>query len=111
MDIDWTQVRQTLKRIEGELSKAEAAAAKTDAEVVQDWPEVRKSDLEAACPDWRQKYGPSWSRDFLDQFLGHRNYRWRPGARKYRIAPEVFAALKLGGGLGSSNDGEADRQP
>jgi len=96
MDIDWTQVRETLKRIERELSKTEAVVAKTDAEVVHDWPQVRKADLEAAYPQWRRDYGPSWSRDFLDKVIGHSNYRWLPGARKYRIAPEVYRALNLG---------------
>src|SRR5687768_7724212 len=96
MDIDWTKIRETMKRIEGELSKAEERTARTDAEVVRDWPRIRREELEAAFPDWRRECGPDWSRDFLKKRIGRANYRLCRGTREYRIAPEVFRALNLG---------------
>jgi hypothetical protein len=95
MDIDWTKIRETVKRIERELSKADERASRADADVVRDWPLVRREDLEAAFPDWRRDFGPDWRRDFLGKRIGRENYRFIRGTREYRIAPDVFRGLGL----------------
>ena len=95
MDIDWTKIRETVKRIERELSKADERASRADADVVRDWPRVRREDLEAAFPDWRRDFGPDWSRDFLRKRIGRENYRFCRATREYRIAPDVFRGLAL----------------
>jgi len=95
MDIDWTKIRETVKRIERELSKADERASRADADVVRDWPRVRREDLEAAFPDWRRDFGPDWSRDFLRKRIGRENYRFCRASREYRIAPDVFRGLAL----------------
>jgi hypothetical protein len=94
MDIDWTQVRNALKRIESRLAEAQEAIERTDA--ANDWPEVSRSELEAAFPRWREEYGRNWMRDFMEKRIGAGNYRTRRGSRKYRIAPEVLAGLPVG---------------
>ena len=113
MDIDWTQIRGAIKRIEVELSKAEKVIERTDADLVRDWPEVRRQELEAAFPNWRTEFGPNWVRDFMAKKIGKANYRVRPGSRKYRIAPEAFRALNLGATNSAAKDSgpPADERP
>lgn len=106
MDIDWTQIRGAIKRIENELSKAEKVIERTDADLVRNWQEVRREELEAAFPNWRTEFGPNWGRDFMEKKVGKANYRVRPGSRKYRIAPEAFRALNLGGPRPAGKQGE-----
>jgi hypothetical protein len=96
MDIDWTQIRGALSRIEEELSRAKKVIDSTDEDLVRDWPEVRRQDLEAAFPNWREEYGPNWVHDFLEKRIGRENFRIRKGSRKYRISPEAYRALNLG---------------
>jgi hypothetical protein len=94
MDIDWTQIRGALSRIERQLAKAHQVIESSDAEAVRDWPEVSREELEAAFPRWREEYGSSWTRDFLDKRFGRENYRARPGCRTYRIAPQFLDAVR-----------------
>jgi hypothetical protein len=96
MDIDWTQIRSTIKRIEEQLSKAQKVIDTTEADLVRGWPEVGRAELEAAFPDWRREFGPNWRRDFLEGKIGKGNFVLRPGGRKYRISPAVYRALNLG---------------
>lgn len=112
MDIDWTQIRGAIARIEQELAKAQKVVDSTDAELIRDWPEIRREELEAAFPNWRTEYGSDWTRDFLEKRIGRQNYRSRRGSRKYRIAPEVARALNLAG-LAKANAPERseDRTP
>jgi hypothetical protein len=95
MDIDWTQIRATVARIENALSKAKKTVEETDADIVQGWPEVARRELEAAFPNWRREYGSDWTHDFLEKKIGRENYRLLRGSRKYRIAPDAYRALGL----------------
>ena len=107
MDIDWTQIRNALARIEGELSKAQKVIDTTEADLVRDWPEVRREELEAAFPNWRKDYGPDWVHDFLEKRIGRENFRIRRGSRKYRISPEAYRALNLAAGLTNNEPGRS----
>jgi hypothetical protein len=107
MDIDWTQIRGAMARIEQELKKAQKAVDSTDAELVRDWPEVRRADLEAAFPRWRTEYGSDWTRDFMEKRIGRPNYRFQRTTKTYRIAPAVMRALNLGAPPGP----ESERRP
>ncbi len=93
MDIDWAKIRGALARIEKELARARDVIDASDREAVRDWPEVTREELEAAFPNWRAEFGSHWTRDFMDKRFGRRNYRARPGSRRYRIAPEVYREL------------------
>ena len=93
MEIDWTQIRGALARIENELSKAERLIKQTD--VGNEWPEVSRSELEAAFPQWRLEYGNNWIRDFMEKKIGRENYRIRRGSSKYRISPECLKTLHI----------------
>jgi hypothetical protein len=95
MDIDWTQIRGALSKIEKQLSKAQDVIKASDEATTQDWPEISRDELEAAFPNWRKEYGNNWVRDFLEKKLGRENYRSRRGSRRYRIAPECWEALDL----------------
>jgi hypothetical protein len=93
MNIDWTQIRGAIKRIESELAKAERVIEDTD--VSHAWPEVSRRQLESLFPTWRQEYGSNWMRDFMERRIGKGNFRVRRGSSRYRIAPEVFRTLGL----------------
>jgi hypothetical protein len=93
MNIDWAKIRETVKRIDQQLAATEKVLAERD--VANDWPEVTRRRLEEAFPRWREEFGKDWRRDFLEKKIGKGNYRAKPGSRKYRIDPEVLAALKI----------------
>ena len=95
MDIDWTQIRGALSRIEKQLSKAQEVIKTSDKETVRDWPEVTRDQLQAAFPNWQAEYGKDWIHDFMEKRIGRQNFRIRPGNRRYRIAPECWKTLKL----------------
>ena len=106
MDIDWTQIRSALARIENELSKAQKLIESTDADLVRDWPEIKREELEAAFPNWQTEYGPNWVHDFLEKRIGRENFRARRGSRKYRISPEACRALNLGAKPGTKDSAD-----
>lgn len=93
MDFDWVKIRETVKRIDQQLAAARKVIDEKD--VANDWPEVTRRRLEEAFPRWREEFGKDWRRDFLEKKIGKGNYRSRPGSHKYRIAPEVLAALAI----------------
>jgi len=109
MDIDWTQIRGALSRIERQLSKAREVIKASDAETVRDWPEVTREELEAAFPNWRAECGNNWVRDFMEKKIGKTNYRIRRGTRKYRISPECWRALNLGDRLAAEGHESMNR--
>ncbi len=95
MEIDWTQIRGALSRIDAQLSKARRVIRETDADEVLGWPEFTRAELEAAVPDWRQLFGDDWRKDFLHNGIGSDKYRVRHGGRRYRIHPEALKALGI----------------
>ena len=100
MDIDWTQIKGALSRIEKQLSKARQVIRSSDDEAFRDWPEVTREELQAAFPNWRAECGEDWLHDFMEKRIGRQNYRARQGSRKYRISPECWKALDLGHRIG-----------
>ncbi len=108
MDIDWTQIRGAIARIEQQLARAQKVVETTESEIVRDWPEVRREDLEAAFPNWRAEYGSDWTHDFMEKKIGRLNYRFRRGSKTYRISPEVFRTLNLGGEAASRDRAPAE---
>lgn len=94
MDIDWTQIRGAIHRIERQLSRAREVIKTSDEEALRDWPEVTKDDLQAAYPRWESEYGKDWMHGFMEKRIGRENFRVRPGGGRYRIAPRCWEALR-----------------
>lgn len=101
MNIDWTQIRGAIKRIESELAKAQQVIEDTD--VSHTWPEVSRKELESLFPAWREEYGSNWMRDFMERKIGKGNFRVRRGSSRYRIAPDVCQTLGLPGSARKSS--------
>jgi hypothetical protein len=94
MDIDWTNIRAALSRIEKQLSRAREVIDVTDEETSRGWPEVSRAELQSAFPNWQVEYGKDWMHDFMEKRIGRENFRIRKGNRKYRIAPECYKTLR-----------------